>query len=216
MFRHVSLFIVAFSILSSVPAAALTLKSGEVIGSDGNIYAGASPENAANLKGSGVVGRNLFIEVNGKVTFVPLADLAGKSKETVKEIIISAIMTGGETINLSDAQDVEQLDTQAQTLIENAEFASAAADFDAAVAAAEAAGEEVSLDDIQAAVDAGILEVEGGIDALIESAAINEAVEQASSELDAAVAAYEAGVADGSIDPATTAHPAASVDLSAY
>ena len=51
------------------------------------------------------------------------------------------------------------------------------------MAAAEAAGEEVSLDDIQAAVDAGILEVEGGIDALIESAAINEAVEQASSEL---------------------------------
>ena len=147
---------------------------------------------------------------------MPLTDLAGKSKETVKEIIISAIMTGGETINLSDAQDVEQLDTQAQTLIENAEFASAAADFDAAVAAAEAAGEEVSLDDIQAAVDAGILEVEGGIDALIESAAINEAVEQASSELDAAVAAYEAGVADGSIDPATTAHPAAGVDLSAY
>ena len=216
MFRYVLLSIAAFSILSSVPAVALTLKSGEVIGSDGNIYVGASPENAANLKGSGVVGRNLFIEVNGKVTFVPLTDLAGKSKETVKEIIISAIMTGGETINLSDAQDVEQLDTQAQTLIENAEFASAAADFDAAVAAAEAAGEEVSLDDIQAAVDAGILEVEGGIDALIESAAINEAVEQASSELDAAVAAYEAGVADGSIDPATTAHPAAGVDLSAY
>ena len=62
MFRYVSLSIAAFSILSSVPAAALTLKSGEVIGSDGNIYAGASPENAANLKGSGVVGRNLFIE----------------------------------------------------------------------------------------------------------------------------------------------------------
>ena len=162
MFRHVSLSIAAFSTLSSVPAAALTLKSGEVIGSDGNVYAGASPENTANLKGSGVVGDNFFIEVDGKVTFVPLADLAGKSKETVKDIIISAIMTGGKPINLSDAEDVEQLDTQAQTLIENAESATA------------------------------------GID------------------LDAALAAYEAGVADGSIDLATTAHTADSVDLSAY
>ena len=162
MFRHVSLFIAAFSILSSVPAVALTLKSGEVIGSDGNVYAGASPENTANLKGSSVVGDNFFIEVNGKVTFVPLADLAGKSKETVKDIIISAIITGGEPINLSDTEDVEQLDTQAQTLIENAESATA------------------------------------GID------------------LDAALAAYEAGVADGSIDLATTAHTADSVDLSAY
>jgi len=162
MFRYLLLSIAAFSILSSVPAVALTLKSGEVIGSDGNVYAGASPENTANLKGSSVVGDNFFIEVNGKVTFVPLADLAGKSKETVKDIIISAIITGGEPINLSDTEDVEQLDTQAQTLIENAESATA------------------------------------GID------------------LDAALAAYEAGVADGSIDPATTAHPAAGVDLSAY
>ena len=162
MVRYVSLSIAALSILSSVPAAALTLKSGEVIGSDGNVYAGASPENTANLKGSGVVGRNLFIEVNGKVTFVPLIDLAGKSKEMVKDIIISAILTGGKPINQSDAEDVEQIDTQAQTLIENVESATA------------------------------------GID------------------LDAAVAAYEAGVADGSIDPAKRAHTADSVDLSAY
>lgn len=84
----------------SLPSQALTLKSGQVLGSDGNVYDGASPEQAdqlvknaqkedffGNKKSSGVVGSNLFVVVEGDAVFIPLAELRGRDKDGVTEVV---------------------------------------------------------------------------------------------------------------------------------
>lgn len=80
-------------------AQALTFKSGQVIGSDGIVYDGASPEQKAQLlkqakltgKKAGVTGSNLFIVVQDNVLFVDLKKLAGKSDEEINEVIVDEI-----------------------------------------------------------------------------------------------------------------------------
>lgn len=88
-------------------ASALTIKKGQVLGSDGIVYDGASPAQRAALianakrtgtfgqdpKTSGVSGSNVFIVVGDDVVFVPISDVSGKSKEIVKDIIIDAVET---------------------------------------------------------------------------------------------------------------------------
>lgn len=88
-------------------ASALTLKKGQVLGSDGIVYDGASPSQKAaiianakrkdifgNEQGqSGLSGTNLFIVVEDDVVFVPISEVAGKDKEIVKDIIMEAVET---------------------------------------------------------------------------------------------------------------------------
>ena len=88
-------------------ASALTLKKGQVLGGDGIIYDGASPEQknalVANSKRkdffgneqgkSGLMGGNLFIVVEDDVVFVPVSDVVGKDKDVVKDIIMEAVET---------------------------------------------------------------------------------------------------------------------------
>ena len=74
-----------------MPAQALTLKKGQIIGGDGNVHDGASPDASQlikmpknrflNKKAAGVVGGNLFVIVE-MTLFLSLTELAGKSKET--------------------------------------------------------------------------------------------------------------------------------------
>ena len=91
-------------LLTSLSANALTLKKGEVIGGDGKIYEGASPEQKENLiaaakrsswlgegKKSGVQGSNLWLVVEDDIVFVPLNDIRGKGKDDVVEVVKSAI-----------------------------------------------------------------------------------------------------------------------------
>ena len=91
-------------------ASALTLKSGQVLSSDGQVYDGASPEQkealiakskekgwfGAESKKSGVQGSNVFIVVEDEVVFVPITEIKGKSKEgiteVIKEYIVDALM----------------------------------------------------------------------------------------------------------------------------
>ena len=79
---------------------ALTIPKGHVLGPDGVVYEGASPEQKARLlqiaqeggSTSGVHGGLLYIIVEGTITFVPIKDLAGKSKDTQIEIVTEAVV----------------------------------------------------------------------------------------------------------------------------
>ena len=86
---------VLVSLAMASTAQALTFKKGEVLGSDGQTYKGASPEQmqrlieraAANDMPAGVVGNNVFVVVGDKVSFVPTSELRGATKDTQLQII---------------------------------------------------------------------------------------------------------------------------------
>ena len=170
----------------SAGANALTLKSGEVLGGDGKVYQGASPETEAamlkqagktdwfgNSKTSGVMGSNLFIVVEDQVTYIPLTELQGKSKDAIKEHVLESVKASfGVDIDINDAADAEQLERHVESLQQNAEFAAAAADLDQAIE--EAAG-NISEEQIQAAVEAGVLVVvDDGWEEMMESMTLEE------------------------------------------
>lgn len=81
------------------PAQALVIKKGQVIGGDGAVYDGASPQMKARLleevkaggKSSGLTGNNLFVVVEDTITFIPLAELSGKSEEGIEELVIGKV-----------------------------------------------------------------------------------------------------------------------------
>ena len=108
--------------LSLSVARALTLESGQVIGGDGNIYDGASPEQKevyikrAKEGGdqAGISGRNVYVVVEDDIAFVPLNELAGKSKSGKISRIGDAVVA---KISGSDALSYEQL-TQMQKVAE--------------------------------------------------------------------------------------------------
>ena len=113
-------------------SAALTLKSGQVLSSDGQVYDGASPDQQEALiaksktkgwfgaegKKSGVQGSNVYVVVQDELVFVPLKDIQGKSKENItkviKEHIVDALMANATSKILAkegsiDAETVERL-----------------------------------------------------------------------------------------------------------
>ena len=103
--RSTFAFILFAPLLLAVGAAnALTFKKGEVLGSDGKIYEGASPEVEASLirkaeeegELAGVSGTNLYVVIEGKVTYVPLDEVRGKTKEGMKDVIARHVLTGAE------------------------------------------------------------------------------------------------------------------------
>ena len=199
------IFIAMLLGILSMPASALTLKKGQVIGGDGGIYNGASPEQAeqlakaaqqtdffGNKKSAGVVGNNLFIVVEEEVVFVPLADIGGKSKEAIKEVItdyvvkaltanVAAFHSGGasagemqdvmadiarDTDGLADSAGVKALADQAVTIAEK--DATLAAEWVAAnvdIATVDAANDAAR----QAAEKAFEAVAERAIEAIIES-----------------------------------------------
>jgi len=94
------------------------LKKGEVLGSDGEVYTGASPKEQERLVEkaknggdmAGVHGRNVYIIADDKVVYVPTTDLAGKTKESVKNIITANVV-----------KEVTELDIDTDTFVENLE-----------------------------------------------------------------------------------------------
>ena len=132
-----------------VAGSALTFKKGQVLGSDGQIHDGASPDVRTRLiaraqdggKSAGVNAGQLYVVVRDTITFVPITDIAGKSEETVKEIVVEKV-----TETITEALTEEAL-------------AAAGADINLAEEAAEAASEaevNAALDQIAAADVAGI------------------------------------------------------------
>ena len=105
---------VAIAALAASQANALTLKKGQVIGGDGGVYDGASPEqmqiyiDRAKNGGdtAGLVGSNVFVVVEDGITFVPVADLVGKTQETQLNTIGDAVVA---TIAGTDAISFEQI-----------------------------------------------------------------------------------------------------------
>jgi hypothetical protein len=103
-----------------VPAQALTLKTGEVLGSDGKVYEGASPAERAALietagrtgKSAGVWGNNIYVVSGENVTFVPLRKIRGKQTESIKQIVGDAVIqdvTGIEGLKMSAVENARKL-----------------------------------------------------------------------------------------------------------
>ena len=156
MVRNVILsVVVSLAMAMPMAASALTFKKGQVLGADGKIYDGASPELRERLiskakrtgDSAGVAAGKLFVVVNDTITFVPLTDLVGKSEESVKEIVVEKVT---ETVTeaftkqaLADAGLDIDLAQEAEEAAFAEEVAAALAEIDkadiAGVAAAEAA-----------------------------------------------------------------------------
>ena len=151
-----SVFLAVAIFTFPMTASALTFKKGQVLGPDGQVYDGASPQLRERLiaeavsggKSAGVAAGQLFVVVKGTVTFVPLSDIAGKSEDSIKEIVVEKV-TGTVTKALTaealaDAGvDIENLSDEALEAASEGDIAAALdeianADI-AGVAAAEAA-----------------------------------------------------------------------------
>jgi len=161
-----------------VAGSALTFKKGQVLGSDGQIHDGASPDVRTRLiaraqdggKSAGVTAGQLYVVVRDTITFVPITDIAGKSEETVKEIVVEKV-----TETITEALTEEAL-------------AAAGADINLAEEAAEAASEA----EVNAALDQIAVADVAGIAAAEAAAATKEAWENISAEYLAEATAYAA------------------------
>ena len=98
-------------------ASALTLKKGQVIGGDGGVYDGASPEVQENLianaknsgKKVGLSGGNVFVIVDDTVTYVPTQDLSGLSRDDMVAVVGDAVVenvTGVEGLTLDEIEAI--------------------------------------------------------------------------------------------------------------
>ena len=169
MLRSSVILLVLAPLIAATGANALTLKSGEVLSSDGKIYSGASPEQkvaivaqskstglfGAGGKKAGVRGSNIFVVVGEDVVFVPVNDVRGKSKEQMMDIIAEA---AGKQLgpNAPDASDLARGITEEhiEATKEQVSEALASVDIDeAARAATEAAWEGISTADLEQAVE---------------------------------------------------------------
>lgn len=161
-------------------AQALTFKSGQVLGSDGQIYDGASPEQAANIakkatqpdlfgntKTAGVLGQNVFVVVQGRTTFIPIDTIRGKSPAEVEEIIVNAVIanldipidptlpTDGSTTTVGTA-GVDDLTAPDEVIATQAQIDAANAQISAADTAGiaqitEGFAADISVEDLQEA-----------------------------------------------------------------
>lgn len=117
----------AYLAISVTGASALTLKSGEVLGKDGKVYEGASPQEREAIinnssgtdwfgnekKAAGLHGRNFYVVVQDNVVFIPVKDLMGKTKETQKEILMDYVIGVDPGITMEDlAADTAALEHQ--------------------------------------------------------------------------------------------------------
>jgi len=133
-------------LLIAGPASALTFKKGQVLGSDGQIYDGASPEQRENIiaraadseETAGVSGSNLFVVMDGDVVFIPLSDLRGKTKDTRMDIVKAHVIA-----NIADIE-VDDLLQEAGNLEEALE--SRLAGIEAGVEAGLSVAESTALD----------------------------------------------------------------------
>ena len=53
---------------------------------------------------AGVSGTNLYVVIDGEVTFVPLSDVRGKTKEGMKEVIAAYVLSGAEIGGLAELE----------------------------------------------------------------------------------------------------------------
>jgi len=119
----------ALSLAIVCQASALTFKKGEVLGPDGTMHEGASPDQMqrliANAEESGdvggVVGNNVFVVVGGDVTFIPVNDLRNLPKETQINVIGDAVvqdLTGNDDITFEQVSAVSEMSAETGISVE--------------------------------------------------------------------------------------------------
>ena len=117
--RHF-LFAAIAALAFTVQAQALTFKKGEVLGSDGNMYEGASPEQIERIienareseEIGGVMGNNVFVVVGENVIFIPVSDLRNLPKETQIAVVGDAViqdLTGNDDITFKQVSAVAEV-----------------------------------------------------------------------------------------------------------
>ena len=117
-----------------------------MLGPDGTMYQGASPEERERLikkaaedgETAGVSGSSLFVVMDGEIMFIPLSDLQGKSCDTRMDIVKAHVVA-----NVADI-DVEDLLEDAGNLEEA--LASRMECIEAGIEAGLSATESVALD----------------------------------------------------------------------
>ena len=144
-------------------ADALTLKKGQVISADDGVYDGASPEQKevyikrANQGGdqAGLAGQNVFVVVDDDIAFVPITDLAGKTKDSQLNVIGDAIVakiTGTEQVSFSQLNELQRVSEESGIALEQIlKVDNALGELDAELA-------EIITDEIEALVEQGALE----------------------------------------------------------
>ena len=144
-------------------AHALTIKKGQVIGGDGEVYDGASPEQLEVYKNraanggdvAGVVGSNVYVVVGDDITFVPIQDLTGKSKTTQMNVIGDAVVeevTGTDALSFEELTELQDIATSTGVPIEDIFKANdALAELDEGLAS-------IITDEIDALIEEGALE----------------------------------------------------------
>jgi hypothetical protein len=167
--------------LATSSAMALTFKKGQVLGSDGKIYDGASPEETARLiknaadggESAGVRGNSLFVVMDDELVFIPLSDLSGKTKETRMDIVKAHVIANATDLDVDDLQEeagnleavLESRLAGIEAGIEAGLSATEAVDLDNALATAMTASEQVAA---QSALEEA-LEAADGVDAEVEA-----------------------------------------------
>jgi hypothetical protein len=167
--------------LATSSAMALTFKKGQVLGSDGKIYDGASPEETARLiknaadggESAGVRGNNLFVVMDDELVFIPLSDLSGKTKETRMDIVKAHVIANATDLDVDDLlEEAGNLEAVLESRlagikagIEAGLSATEAVDLDNALATAMTASEQVAA---QSALEEA-LEAADGVDAEVEA-----------------------------------------------
>ena len=167
--------------LATSSAMALTFKKGQVLGSDGKIYDGASPEETARLiknaadggESAGVRGNNLFVVMDDELVFIPLSDLSGKTKETRMDIVKAHVIANATDLDVDELLEeagnleavVESRLAGIEARIEAGLSATEAVDLDNALATAMTASEQVAA---QSALEEA-LEAADGVDAEVEA-----------------------------------------------
>ena len=87
--------ILIISFISIKTSFAVTIKSGEVLGADGKVYKGASPEQKEKIisslskkdKSVEIINDNLMILYEDNLISIPLSELNGKSDKKIDKII---------------------------------------------------------------------------------------------------------------------------------
>lgn len=217
MLRIFSIFLIC---VFSSHVHALTFKTGQVVGADGQVYDGASPAEREKLKRkakssgktAGVQGANVFIIVEDDIVFVPVQNIAGKTNESVKNVITATVVNEitelnlevdelSENIGLNDGDIEAAITATITTAIQNveggidelnrsdklAEIFNAANDY---------YGQGLSRDDISDAANAAAsaakalpANIQSVVNEIIDAAVV--AVQDASSDIDAALSTWD-------------------------
>lgn len=179
MCKFLSRILVSLVLALSFSAHALTIKSGQVLGSDGKLYDGASPEVMANLiknaertgKKAGLSGGSVYvvIDVPGEegekdVVFIDLNELAGKDKDGIEAVVLDKVvghLNAGTNLGFNAGQIGAELDretaTAAQIAAADAAREAAIQDFETIVESLEGA----TIEEIEKATGSTLISVEG-------------------------------------------------------